>query len=328
MMMMSLTLLLSTLGLLVQASFSYFPGSSGEIILTQTPGSQSVVPGNTVSIRCKTSTGVSSWLHWYLQKPGEAPKLLIYKASTRQSGVSDRFSGSGSGTDFTLTISRVQAEDSGVYYCQQGSSFPFTHVSVTGVWEPWVASQVTEPTFSHWSAGSLRLLCGGGQHRQGGDDSTHWKKRQRDDMKKQLTFMTPEATEILLIRNMTLTCVLIWTLLCFTQGSVGQSVVLTQPAAKSVQLGQTVSMDCKASTQVAHRTGSQYYLAWYHQKSGEAPKFLIYYTSDRYSGISSRFSGSGAGNGVDFTLTISGVQAEDAGVYYCQSYHSGYVFTQ
>ncbi|KAL7381231.1 hypothetical protein ABVT39_002502 [Epinephelus coioides] len=119
-MMMSLILLLATLGLLVQ-------GSSGEIILTQSPGSQSVVPGQTVSITCKASSDMSHYLHWYLQKPGESPKLLIYYATARQSGVSDRFSGSGSGTDFTLTISGVQTEDAGVYYCQQGGySWPFT----------------------------------------------------------------------------------------------------------------------------------------------------------------------------------------------------------
>uniref|UniRef100_A0A667WR53 Ig-like domain-containing protein n=1 Tax=Myripristis murdjan TaxID=586833 RepID=A0A667WR53_9TELE len=93
--------------------------SRGEITLTQSPGSQSVSPGQTVSIRCKTSSSVHNNLQWYLQKPGEAPKLLIYSATTLQSGVSSRFSGSGSGSDFTLTISGVQAEDSGVYYCQQ-----------------------------------------------------------------------------------------------------------------------------------------------------------------------------------------------------------------
>uniref|UniRef100_A0A3Q2CGG0 Ig-like domain-containing protein n=1 Tax=Cyprinodon variegatus TaxID=28743 RepID=A0A3Q2CGG0_CYPVA len=109
-----------------------------------------------------------------------------------------------------------------------------------------------------------------------------------------------------------------------TFGSDGQNVVVTQSAAKSVQLGQTVTIECKAT----QYSGSQYYLAWYHQKTGEATKALFYRTSDRFSGISSRFTGSGAGNGIDFTLTISGFQAGDAGVYYCQSYHSGPVFTQ
>uniref|UniRef100_A0A8C9Y1J8 Ig-like domain-containing protein n=1 Tax=Sander lucioperca TaxID=283035 RepID=A0A8C9Y1J8_SANLU len=106
--------------------FLYLLGSSGEIILTQSPGSQSVAPGQSVSIRCKASSGISNYLHWYLQKPGESPKLLISYATTRQSGVSDRFSGSGSGTDFTLTISGVQTEDAGDYYCQQSNSWPFT----------------------------------------------------------------------------------------------------------------------------------------------------------------------------------------------------------
>ncbi|KAF4081744.1 hypothetical protein AMELA_G00164980, partial [Ameiurus melas] len=114
-MMMVLILLLGTLGLLAHQSF-------GEIVLTQSPGPQSVSPGQSVTLTCTSSQSVYSNLAWYLQKPGEAPKLLIYSASTRQSGIPDRFSGSGSGSQFSLKISGVQSEDAGDYYCQQYQS--------------------------------------------------------------------------------------------------------------------------------------------------------------------------------------------------------------
>ncbi|KAI4886755.1 hypothetical protein NFI96_006660, partial [Prochilodus magdalenae] len=77
--------------------------SFGEIILTQTPGSQTVSPGDSVTISCTASQGISNYLNWYLQKPGEAPKFLIAYSTNRQPGVPDRFSGSYSGASFTLT---------------------------------------------------------------------------------------------------------------------------------------------------------------------------------------------------------------------------------
>uniref|UniRef100_A0AAZ3QF99 Ig-like domain-containing protein n=1 Tax=Oncorhynchus tshawytscha TaxID=74940 RepID=A0AAZ3QF99_ONCTS len=94
-------------------------------------------------------------------------------------------------------------------------------------------------------------------------------------------------------------------------------IVTQTPVVKTVLPEQTVSLNCKTSSNVYNND----YLAWYQQKPGGVPKLLIY-----YSGTPSRFSGSGSRS--DFTLTISGVQAEDAGDYYCQSYHSGNVFTQ
>ncbi|KAK2830806.1 hypothetical protein Q5P01_018737 [Channa striata] len=140
--------------------------------------------------------------------------------------------------------------------------------------------------------------------------------------------MTTEATEIVLIQNMTLISVLIWALLCccFTE-SRGQ-VTVTQPGELRSDLGGTVSIRCKTSQNV--RVWNNYHLlAWYQQKPEERPKLLIYYATTRQSGIPDRFSGSGSNS--DFTLTISGVQTEDAAVYYCQSQHyinSQDVFTQ
>uniref|UniRef100_A0A7N6BDZ9 Ig-like domain-containing protein n=1 Tax=Anabas testudineus TaxID=64144 RepID=A0A7N6BDZ9_ANATE len=117
---------------------------------------------------------------------------------------------------------------------------------------------------------------------------------------------------------MTLISVLIWTLLCccFTE-SRGQ-VTVTQPGAVRTDLGGTVNINCKTSQNV-YVWNSYHLLAWYQQKDGETPKLLIYRAATRQSGIPGRFSGSGSNS--DFTLTISGVQTEDAAVYYCQSYH-------
>uniref|UniRef100_A0A8C3SA34 Ig-like domain-containing protein n=1 Tax=Chelydra serpentina TaxID=8475 RepID=A0A8C3SA34_CHESE len=95
--------------------------SCGDIVMTQTPESLAVSPGDRVTVNCKASSSVSSYMAWYQQKSGQAPKLLIHSASTRPSGIPDRFSGSGSGTDFTFTITRVEADDAGDYYCQQGN---------------------------------------------------------------------------------------------------------------------------------------------------------------------------------------------------------------
>ncbi|KAH0509552.1 Ig heavy chain V-I region 5, partial [Microtus ochrogaster] len=95
------------------------------IQMTQSPSLYASL-GNRVSITCRASESISNWLAWYQQKPGSSPKLLIYRAASLESGVTSRFSGSGSGTEFTLTISSLQPEDVATYYCQQYWNTPPT----------------------------------------------------------------------------------------------------------------------------------------------------------------------------------------------------------
>nr|6MJZ_L Chain L, PIA174 Fab Light chain [Homo sapiens] len=94
--------------------------------MTQSPPSLSAYVGDRVTITCRASQAIANYLAWFQQKPGKAPKSLIYAASTLQSGVPSRFSGSGSGTDFTLTISSLQPEDFATYYCHQYNTYPIT----------------------------------------------------------------------------------------------------------------------------------------------------------------------------------------------------------
>nr|8KFA_F Chain F, D48 light chain [Homo sapiens]8KFA_G Chain G, D48 light chain [Homo sapiens]8KFA_L Chain L, D48 light chain [Homo sapiens] len=96
------------------------------IWMTQSPPSLSASIGDTVTITCRASQGISNSIAWYQRRPGKAPELLVYAAYRLQSGVPSRLSGSGSGAEYTLTIKNMQPEDFATYYCQQYYDNPLT----------------------------------------------------------------------------------------------------------------------------------------------------------------------------------------------------------
>uniref|UniRef100_UPI00383BF71E Immunoglobin G light chain n=1 Tax=Mus musculus TaxID=10090 RepID=UPI00383BF71E len=137
--------------------------TNGDVVMTQTPLTLSVTIGQPASISCKSSQSLldsdgETSLNWLLQRPGQSPKRLIYLVSKLDSGVPDRFTGSGSGTDFTLKISRVEAADLGVYYCWQGTHFPLTFGAGTKLE---LKRADAAPTVSIFPPSSEQLTSGG-----------------------------------------------------------------------------------------------------------------------------------------------------------------------
>uniref|UniRef100_A0A3Q1GH08 Ig-like domain-containing protein n=1 Tax=Acanthochromis polyacanthus TaxID=80966 RepID=A0A3Q1GH08_9TELE len=114
--------------LLLSVCVSESSESRGQTTVTQS-GAVSSALGGSVTISCKTSRNINgNYFSWYQQKDGGVPKMLIYYTSTRASGIPDRFTGRGSYSDFSLTISGVQAEDAAVYYCQSSHMINRQHV--------------------------------------------------------------------------------------------------------------------------------------------------------------------------------------------------------
>ncbi|XP_075753974.1 pre-B lymphocyte protein 3-like [Pelodiscus sinensis] len=94
--------------------------------------------------------------------------------------------------------------------------------------------------------------------------------------------------------------------------------VLTQPASIAVLPGQTVKLACALNSKYNIR---EFGVAWYQQRPGQSPRYLLYYNSEtdqhKPAGVPARFSATKNPANNACVLTIAGVQADDDADYYC-----------
>ncbi|KAG8591108.1 hypothetical protein GDO81_000032 [Engystomops pustulosus] len=83
--------------------------------MTQTPSYISGFPGDTVTISCTSSS--STYYTWLQQKPGQIPKLIMYKVNERSSGIGEKLPGSGLGEGFSITVRDMAEDNKKEFYC-------------------------------------------------------------------------------------------------------------------------------------------------------------------------------------------------------------------
>nr|3I75_A Chain A, Antibody heavy chain [Mus musculus] len=129
-----------------------------DIQMTQSPSSLSASLGGKVTITCQSSQDINKYIGWYQHKPGKGPRLLIHYTSILRPDIPSRFSGSGSGRDYSFSISNLEPEDTATYYCLQYDDLLLTFGAGTKLE---LKRADAAPTVSIFPPSSEQLTSGG-----------------------------------------------------------------------------------------------------------------------------------------------------------------------
>ncbi|NWI35139.1 KV5AF protein, partial [Sula dactylatra] len=128
----------------------------------QSPGQLWARPGEMAKLSCRVLDH-SSYVNWYKEKP-DGSLSWIYRSSSYSSPGRQYSGRREADCDFSLTISSVQREDSGVYYCSSSDFSPRfgngTRLVVTDAAEPQLSILVpVEAEEPGQPPATIPLLC-------------------------------------------------------------------------------------------------------------------------------------------------------------------------
>ncbi|KAJ6656558.1 hypothetical protein lerEdw1_003684 [Lerista edwardsae] len=323
--------------------------SLAQYVLTQPP-SASVPLEKDTQITCLGEGIGSKAVHWYQQKPGKPPVLIIYRDDIRPSGISDRFSGSNSGNTATLSLAQAQAEDEGSFAQYVLRQPPSVSVSLQQDTQIACSGDNVQDQYVHWYQQKPGkppglIIFKDSERPSGISDRFSGSSSGNTAVLSLARALAEDEADYYCQDTPSNTCHLTITgtlaedeadYYCAIEydgqrrfhggtvqwGSADAQPVLTQPEAESVPPGNTVRLPCawSSGTKV-----SGYHMGWYQQKPGNPPRYLLWYLSDsdkhHGSGVPSRFSGSKDSASNTGYLTITGALAEDEADYYCATWH-------
>ena len=88
------------------------------------------VLGDTVTLHCEVLNEHQTFFYWYKQSLGRIPQVvagIVFESKKIYPPFESRVE-VGEGTDFNLTISRINKEDEANYFCNQGTQY-------TSIWK-------------------------------------------------------------------------------------------------------------------------------------------------------------------------------------------------
>ncbi|KAG8509431.1 T cell receptor alpha variable 23/delta variable 6 [Galemys pyrenaicus] len=273
------------------ALFSDFPtGSSVAQKVTQHPSTIVKQEGSKVTFNCRYETSWGDYyLHWYKQFPdGKINYIIHQSSSSTYNAEKGRYSINFQKEDksISLIIKSLQLEDSAKYFC--------------ALWERTVlelivkAKQKPRPQVKEDICSGAKLKS----HLYVSDRQWHW--RHNCTLVSGHTRPMPPSS-------------LLWALVAFTCSgfSVAQNVIQdSSPTFK--QEGSEVTLKCRYET-----SWSNYYLYWYKQLPDGELSYIIHLYSSWVNDKKGRYSVNLQKGDKAITLTISPLQLEDSGKYFC-----------